>query len=115
LQNEEIAGFQETRIGRDQISGRQAHDVTGHNIASPKFLPFPIAQHGGGRCDLLAQLLDGSLRFVGLGKVEGGTEQDDDGNDRRVRRFAEKGGNGSSDQQYQHKWIQEQAQKVENR
>ena len=62
LLNVEIARFQEPRIGRDQVSGRQPHDVTGDNIGSPDFLPLPVAQHGGGGRDLLPQLLDGSLR-----------------------------------------------------
>jgi len=115
LQNEEIARFQKARVRRDQVSRRQAHDIAGHDVASPDFPPLPVAHHGGGGRHLPPQLLHGALRLIGLGEIEGRAEQHDDGDDRRVRRFAEKGGDDGSDQQYQYQGIQEKAQKVENR
>jgi hypothetical protein len=45
LLNIEIARFQKARITRDQVSSRQAHNVAGGNIASPKFPPLPVPQH----------------------------------------------------------------------
>jgi len=105
LLNIEIAGFQEARICRDQVSGRQPYNIAGDNIGAPGFLPLPVAQHGRGGCDLLPQLFDRALRLVILREVERGAEQDDDGDDRRVRRFTEKGGNEGGDQQYQYQWI----------
>jgi hypothetical protein len=64
--------------------------------------------------DKVYRLLDGSPRLIGLGEIERGAEEDDDGNDRRVRGVSEKGGKEGGDQQDQHQRIQEKAQKVDN-
>jgi len=106
--------IKETRHPHRPVSGRQPHDIPGHDVASPDFLPLGVAQHGSGRRHLLPQLLDGSPRLIGLGEIERGAEEDDDGNDRRVRSVSEKGGKEGSDQQDQHQRIQEKAQKVDN-
>jgi hypothetical protein len=84
----EVAGLDETRVGGNEIPRAEADDVAGHELGTRQLPPRPVALHGRGRDDRLAQPLGRRRRARGLDGVEQHAQGDRADDDERVHRVA---------------------------
>ena len=110
----EIARFGQLAVRGDEISCGEPHQIAGNNFASLDFLPLAVAENSGGRRDILAKLLDGFLRAVGLNEIDGHAEGDDDENYGCVGRISECERCGAGNEQDDDQRIQKEQQQLEN-
>ena len=110
-----VLASQQASIGRNQIAGRQSHDVARYDLAARQFEPLSVALDSRRGRHLIPEALHRSFRSVGLDKIEHDAHHDHHRDDDCIDHLTQKRRDRARDQQYQDKWIGAETQELKER
>ena len=114
LLNGEIARLDESRVGRDQIAGREPEHIARHDVPQRRLLPGAVSEHRGRRGHRRAKLIRRLLRPVRLPEVDRDTEHDHRHDDHGIDGLTERSGNRARDEQNDDERVREEVQQLDD-
>ena len=112
LVNVQVARLEQPAVRGDQIPGREANEVTGHDRPARQLGPLSVALHRGRGRHLLAELLRRLLRAPRLQQVDGDAEDHHPGDERGVDHLAQSRRQRCRHEQHERQGVSEQRQQL---
>lgn len=107
LVHEAVPRFEHSTIRRDEVPGREQHDVAGNQIRHGELHRCPVPQRGHPYGHRLAQPLGGPPGAVFLDGVQDHAQQDHAGDDRAARDITGQRGEGAGGDQQDDQGVTE--------